>query len=448
MLLCKEITLTLYHIHDQQKKNLCHIFGVPKRGEPPYNQSMQKSVAIIGGGPTGLMAAEIISAHGVKVDLYDSMPSLGRKFLMAGKSGLNITHREPFEKFVSRYGTRRAQIEPMLRRFGPQEIRQWTSELGLETFVGTSGRIFPVGMKASPLLRAWLKRLNASGVIVHLRHKWKGFLPSDSGRGSLNLSFETPDGEGTIQADAVVLALGGGSWARLGSDGAWVPWLRGAGAEVRPLRPSNCGFDVAWSPHFRERYEGHPVKSVILSFEDFRQQGEFIITKEGVEGSLIYAASSMLRDEIEAKGSAVMLLDLAPDRSHEWLVERLSRSRGSRSMASHLEKAVNITGVKAGLIREFVSKEDFSHLHPLAHYIKHLPVPLMATRPLEEAISSAGGVTFESLDENLMLRSMPGVFCAGEMLDWEAPTGGYLITACMASGYVAGEGALEWLGLT
>jgi len=398
------------------------------------------------------MAAEIISASGVKVELYDSMSSLGRKFLMAGKSGLNITHSESFEQFVSRYGTHCAQIEPMLKRFGPDEVREWARGLGVDTFVGTSGRVFPVGMKASPLLRAWLKRLSDSGVTVHLRHRWTGFLPHDpvavpGGDGLSELKFDTPNGEITVSADAVVLALGGGSWARLGSDGAWVDRLRNAGAEVEPLRPSNCGFDVDWSPHFRERFEGNPVKAVVLSFDSFRQRGEFIITKEGVEGSLIYAASSLLRDEIDAKGSAVMMLDLAPDRSHEWLVERLSRSRGSRSMASHLEKAVNIKGVKAGLLREFVSKEDFSHLQPLAHFIKNLPFPLIATRPLDEAISSAGGVMFESLDEHLMLKSMPGVFCAGEMLDWEAPTGGYLITACIASGYAAGNGVLKWLDI-
>jgi uncharacterized flavoprotein (TIGR03862 family) len=358
---------------------------------------------------------------------------------MAGKSGLNITHSEPFEKFASRYGERRAQIEPMLKQFGPDQIRDWAHELGIETFVGTSGRVFPVGMKASPLLRAWLRRLNDSGVIFHPRHKWRGFLPDES------LHFEAPGGDVIVKADAIVLALGGGSWSRLGSDGAWVPWLRGAGAEVEPFRPSNCGFEVAWSDHFRERFEGHPLKSVVLSFGEFHQQGEFIITKEGVEGSLIYAASARLRDEIERNGRAVITLDLAPDRSHEWLVERLSRPRGSRSMASHLEKTVNITGVKAGLLREFVSKEDFWHLHPLAHFIKNLAISLIATRPLDEAISSAGGVKFESFDEHLMLKARPGVFCAGEMLDWEAPTGGYLITACMASGVVAGQGVLKWL---
>jgi uncharacterized flavoprotein (TIGR03862 family) len=418
---------------------------------------MPKSVAIIGGGPAGLMAAEVVSAqnHFVRVDVYDSMPSVGRKFLMAGKSGLNITHSEPFEGFVSRYGKRRTNIEPLLKDFGPEELRQWVHGLGIETFVGTSGRVFPVGMKASPLLRAWLKRLNDSGVTFHLRHKWTGFhelapaaVPGGENRGFSILNFETPDGKKEVKADAVILALGGGSWARLGSDGAWAPWLTQVGAEIKPLRPSNCGFDVAWSPHFRERFEGHPIKSVVLSFGSFRQQGEFIVIKEGVEGSLIYAASALLRDEIDARGGAVMTLDLAPDRSHEWLVEKLSKPRGSRTMASHLEKTMNIKGVKAGLLREFVSKEDFADKARLAYFIKNLSIRLIATRPLDEAISSAGGVTFESLDEHLMLRSMPGVFCAGEMLDWEAPTGGYLVTACIASGYVAGNGVLNWLGVS
>jgi uncharacterized flavoprotein (TIGR03862 family) len=362
---------------------------------------------------------------------------------MAGKSGLNLTHAEPFEQFVSRYGQRRAEIEPMLKKFGPDELRDWAQGLGIETFVGTSRRVFPVGMKASPLLRAWLKRLDSSGVVFHLRHKWRGRIAAVDG--GLSLGFEAPNGNVTVEAGAVLLALGGGSWARLGSDGAWIPWLKEAGAEVEPLRPANCGFDVGWSEHFRERFDGHPIKSVVLSFGLFRQQGEFIVTKEGVEGSLVYAASALLRDEIEVKGRALMLLDLVPDRTHEWLVGKLSKPRGSRSMASHLEKTVGLKGVKAGLLREFLSKEDFGNVESLAHFIKSLPVPLLATRPLDEAISSAGGVRFGSLDENLMLRTLPGVFCAGEMLDWEAPTGGYLITACMASGSTAGQGVLRWL---
>ncbi len=400
---------------------------------------MGKSVAIIGGGPAGLMAAEVVSAQGAKVDLYDSMPSPGRKFLMAGKGGLNITHSEPFEQFVSRYGKRRAQIEPLLKTFGPAKLRQWVHGFGIETFVGTSGRVFPAGMKASPLLRAWLKRLTASGVTFHLRHKWTGWLPDKS------LKFATPEGEKLIKPDATVLAPGGGSWSRLGSDGAWVPWLEQAGVRVEALKPSNCGFDVDWSPHFRERFDGHPVKSVVLSFGSFRQQGEFIVTKEGLEGSLIYAASALIRDEISARGKAVIWLDMTPDRSLEWLIEKLSKPRSSRTMASHLEKTVGIKGVKAGLLREFVAQEDFANVGRLASAIKALPIPLIAARPLDEAISTAGGVMFESLDEYLMIRSMPGVFCAGEMLDWEAPTGGYLLTACIASGYMAGMGVLKWL---
>jgi len=409
---------------------------------------MDKSVAVIGGGPAGLMAAEVVSGRGVTVDLYDSMPSLGRKFLMAGKGGLNITHSEPFEQFVSRYGKRRGQIEPLLKTFGPDELREWVHGLGIETFVGTSGRVFPKGMKASPLLRAWLKRLSDSGVTFHLRHKWRGRLPSASaaGPGGLSILFETPDGEKAVKPDAVVLALGGGSWSRLGSDGAWVPWLEQAGVRVAALKPSNCGFDVNWSPHFRQKFDGQPVKSVVLSFGPFRQQGEFIVTKEGVEGSLIYAVSALIRDEIYGRGRAVVSLDLTPDRSREWLTEKLSKPRGSRTMASHLEKTVGIRGVKAGLLHEFAAKEDFTNTERLASLIKALPLPLIAPRPLDEAISSAGGVTFEALDEYLMIRSMPGVFCAGEMLDWEAPTGGYLITACMASGYTAGLGLLKWLG--
>ncbi len=398
-----------------------------------------RSVVIVGGGPAGLMAAEVISARGVKVDVYDSMPSVGRKFLMAGKGGLNITHSDPFEVFVARYGKRQQQIEPLLKKFGARELREWVHGFGIETFIGTSGRVFPVGMKASPLLRAWLKRLNDSSVTFHLRHQLTRIRPDRS------LQFQTPNGEVIVNADAIVLALGGGSWRRLGSDGAWVDWLKQAEVEVEPLSPSNCGFDVKWSPHFREKFDGHPVKSVVLSFGEFRQQGEFIITKEGVEGGLIYSASAMLRDEIYASGKAVMLLDLKPDRALEWLKEKLSRPRGKRSLASYLEKSLGIFGVKAGLLREFVSKDDFVNAERLAALIKALPVPLVAPRPLDEAISTAGGVTFESLDENLMLRNLPGVFCAGEMLDWEAPTGGYLLTACFSSGYAAGHGVIKYL---
>lgn len=401
-------------------------------------------MAIIGGGPAGLMAAEVLSGHGVQVDVYDSMPSLGRKFLMAGKSGLNLTHSEPFEKFVLRYGSKKAEVESWLKDFTPDTLREWARGLGVETFVGTSGRVFPKEMKASPLLRAWLKRLDEAGVKFHLRHRWNGAITAGDGGGSI-IKFETPDGIKTAKADAVVLALGGGSWARLGSDGAWVQWLDQAGVKVEALKPSNCGFDVAWSPHFREKFDGQPLKSVTVSFGEFHQQGEFIVTKEGVEGSLIYAASALLRDEIESNGRAMLELDLSPDRSLEWLVEKLSKPRGSRSISSHLEKTVGLKGVKTGLLYEFVSKDDFANAERLAFFIKHLQIPLIAPRPLDEAISSAGGVSFKAVDENLMLHNLPGVFCAGEMLDWEAPTGGYLLTACFASGRAAGLNVLKWL---
>jgi uncharacterized flavoprotein (TIGR03862 family) len=401
---------------------------------------MTHSAAIIGGGPAGLMCAEVLIQQGVKVDVYDSMPSLGRKFLMAGRGGLNLTHSEPFEKFIARYGKRKSEVEKWLKDFTPDDLREWAHRLGVETFVGTSGRVFPVGMKTSPLLRAWLKRLTDSGAEFHLRHRWVGWNADSS------LKFETPEGEKTVHADAVILALGGGSWSKLGSDGAWVSWLDQAGTKVKPLKPSNCGFDVKWSQHFREKFDGQPIKSVALSFGEFHRQGEFIVTKDGVQGSLIYAASAMLRDEIEAKGGAIITLDMSPDRSEEWLVEKLSKPRGSRSMSSHLEKAIGLKGVKVGLLHEFMPKEDFSRPERIAAFVKRMPIPLVSPRPLDEAISSAGGVTFESLDENLMLRSMPGIFCAGEMLDWEAPTGGYLLTACFASGRAAASGVLKWWG--
>ena len=403
-----------------------------------------RSVAIIGGGPAGLMAAEVLAQGAVHVDLYDAMPSVGRKLLRAGKGGLNLTHSEAYETFLSRYGARRAQIKPLLDAFGPEDLISWVHGLGIDTFVGTSGRLFPTDMKATPLLRAWLHRLRKAGVNFHMRHIWRGW---DEGGA---LCFETPQGMLTAQPDAVVLALGGGSWARLGSNGAWVPLLTQRGIPVAELRPSNCGFDVVWSEHFRTRFAGHPLKSVAVVFTDsggdaYRRQGEFIITENGVEGSLIYALSAQLRDEISAKGIAVINLDLAPDKGLPRLIDELSRPRGSRSMAKHLRSRAGIEGVKAGLLRELVPPEDFVDPARLGAAIKSLPVRLIAPRPLDEAISSAGGVAFEALDERLMVRSMPGVFCSGEMLDWEAPTGGYLLTACFSSGRAAGLGALAWL---
>ncbi len=390
------------------------------------------------------MAAEVASGAGARVDVYDAMPSVGRKFLMAGKGGLNLTHSEPPASFLSRYGARRANLEPLLAGFGPDALRAWAHGLGVETFVGSSGRVFPSGMKAAPLLRAWLRRLRAAGTHFHMRHRWSGW--DEDGA----LRFATPQGERTVRADAVVLALGGGSWARLGSTGAWVPLLAARGVRVAPLRPANCGFDVGWSAHFRARYAGQPLKSVVLAHVgtdgvESRQQGEFMLTATGVEGGLIYALSARLRDEIEAEGAATLRLDLAPGRDLARLVQELSRGRGSSSMANHLRRRAGIDGVKAGLLRELLPAGDFADPARLAAAIKALPLRLIAPRPLDEAISSAGGVAFEDLDEQLMIRALPGVFCAGEMLDWEAPTGGYLLTACFASGSAAGAGAAAWL---
>jgi len=397
-------------------------------------------VAIIGGGPAGLIAAEQLAAvDGLEVAVFDAMPSVGRKFLMAGKGGMNITHAEPLADFVGRYGARQDVIAPLLDRFGPQQLRDWIQDLGIATFVGTSGRVFPTEMKAAPLLRAWLHRLRQSGVQFHVRHRWLGW--ADDGA----LRFATPAGEKQLVADATILALGGGSWASLGSDGAWVPLLAARGIDIALLKPANCGFDVAWSTHFAERFAGQPVKPVIGSVAGRRQQGEFNITATGVEGGLIYALSAPLRDMLETEGSAVLHLDLAPGKTLERLTADLSRPRGRDSLANHLRRRASIEGVKAGLLRELLPLETLTATGQLAAAIKHLPLPVTATRPLDEAISTAGGVAFSALDENLMLRDLPGVFCAGEMLDWEAPTGGYLLTACFATGRAAGQGACAWL---
>jgi len=404
-------------------------------------------IAIIGGGPAGLMAAEAAVAGGaqpLQVDIYDAMLSVGRKFLLAGKGGLNLTHSEPLEPFLSRYGSRSKAIEPLLRGFGPEALRAWARSLGIETFAGSSGRIFPKDMKAAPLLRAWLRRLRRTGVKVHAQHRWQGW--DEQGA----LRFMTPEGERSVQADAVILALGGGSWPRFGSDGAWVPLLAGRGVRIEPFRPANCGFDVGWTGHFRTKFAGHPVKSVAVTVKnpaggECRQVGEFVITETGVEGGVIYAVSAFLRDEIQTKGSAVLTLDLAPDRSLPRLIGELSQPRGKRTMATHLRRRAGLAGVKAGLLREVAPKEDFADPARLAAAMKALPLTLVAPRPLEEAISTAGGVAFEALDARLMLRDLPGVFCAGEMLDWEAPTGGYLLTACFTTGRAAGLGAAAWL---
>ncbi|MDH6594758.1 putative flavoprotein (TIGR03862 family) [Variovorax sp. TBS-050B] len=402
------------------------------------------TVAVIGGGPAGLMAAEVLSAAGAQVHLYDAMPSVGRKFLLAGRGGLNLTHSEPFELFVSRFGERRAQLEPMLSRFGPQQVREWAAGLGVDTFVGTSGRVFPADMKAAPLLRAWLHRLRAAGVQFHMRHRWIGDGPFEPGA----LRFSTPGGETQARADAVVLALGGASWSRLGSDGAWLPWLQARGVGVAPLQPANCGFDGAgWSAHFASRFAGQPFKSVAIAFTDsqgrrFARKGEFVATATGIEGSLVYAASALLRDEIAAQGSATLLLDLLPDRSAEQVQAAVAHPRGARSLSSHLKSRLGLEGIKMGVLHEVLDRDAMHDAVRLATTIKAVPLRLVAPRPIDEAISTAGGVRFDALDPRLMAAAMPGVFIAGEMLDWEAPTGGYLLTASMASGAEAARGVL------
>lgn len=408
---------------------------------------MQARVTIIGAGPAGLMAAEVLVQAGVTVDVYDAMPSAGRKFLMAGKSGLNLTHAEAFETFLSRYGAQRDWVAPWLRQFDAVALRAWARGLGVETFVGSSGRVFPSDMKAAPLLRAWLQRLRAAGVRFHMHRRWLGWDAANDLRfTSTDTGEESKVGAG---GTATILALGGGSWAKLGSDGAWVPLLQARGVAIAPLRPANCGFDVRWSEHFRDRFAGQPVKSVVAAFGEQQRQGEFVITQQGVEGSLIYALSAALRDAIETEDGtadgATLHLDLAPGKSLERLIGEIAHPRGARSLSSHLQSRTGITGVKAGLLRECIAKEDFNDPARLAAAIKALPLHLVAPRPLDEAISSAGGVMAAALDARLMLNKLPGVFCAGEMLDWEAPTGGYLLTACFASGYAAAQGALAWL---
>ena len=428
-------------------------------------------VAIVGGGPAGLMAAQRLAQAGVSVHLFDAMPSVGRKFLLAGKGGLNLTHSEPAPLFAGRFGAGRAQIEPMLQAFGAEQVAAWSAALGVETFVGTSGRVFPLGMKAAPLLRAWLVQLRGLGVVFHTRHRWLGWNADGAMR------FAAPAGEVLVRAQATVLALGGASWPRLGSDGVWAQWLQARGVAVAPLQPANCGFDVlgvpvgqletrreflrellgqppaeasGWTPHFQQRFAGQPIKSVGLSFVDsqghsFVRRGEFVVTETGVEGSLIYAASQWLRDEIAAQGHATFHLDLLPEHDAARVLVEIRHPRGSRSLSSHLKSRLNIDGVKMGLLYEVLGRDGVNDTVALAQAIKALPVTLSKARPVSEAISTAGGVAFEALDANGMLTAVPGVFCAGEMLDWEAPTGGYLLTACLASGVQTAKGVQQFL---
>ena len=405
----------------------------------------QVRLAIIGGGAAGLMAAETARTAGIEVDLFEAKGSVGRKFLIAGKGGMNLTHGEPKPDFVQRYGSRAQEVGTWLGAFDADALREWARGLGVDTFIGSSGRVFPSDLKAAPLLRGWVHRLRESGVRFHVHHRWLGWHADGS------LRMDTPEGEQAIRADAVVLALGGGSWPQLGSDGAWQPWLAERGVTVAPLVPSNCGFDIGWSDHLASRFAGAPLKPVVIHLSDadgreHARQGECVITATGIEGSLIYAFSGMLRDAIAAHGSTTMALDLAPDRTLDRLRTDLAKPRGSRSMSEHLRRQTGLTGVKAALLHEVLDRDPFHDPETLARTIKRLPLTLRQPRPIEEAISSAGGVRLEALDEQLMLNALPGVFCAGEMLDWEAPTGGYLLTACFASGRLAGLGAARWIG--
>lgn len=413
-----------------------------------------KNLVVVGGGPAGLMAAEVLSDAGMQVHLYDNMPSVGRKFLLAGVGGLNLTHSEPMNQFEARFGARQTEIAALLRDFGPTQLRDWARTLGVETFVGSSGRVFPDNMKAAPLLRAWLHRLrhprSGPSVQFHMRCRWTGWGEEKGHR--IGLRFDSPQGPLQVGADAVVLALGGGSWARLGSDGTWIALLRARGVAVAPLVSANCGFDVqgGWSAHFAQRFAGMPFKSVAIRFvkssgETFYRKGEFVATATGVEGSLIYAASALLRDEIAASGEATFHLDLLPALAPERVFAEVTHARGSRSWSSHLKSRLGLEGIKAGVLHELLARHDLSNPARLAKAIKALPIRLVAARPIDEAISSAGGVRFEAMNRHLMLLQAPGVFCAGEMLDWEAPTGGYLITACMASGWAAAQGVLAYI---
>jgi uncharacterized flavoprotein (TIGR03862 family) len=397
-----------------------------------------KDIAIIGGGPAGLMAAETLSGIGHRVTVYDGMPTVSRKFLLAGKSGLNITHAEPYPQFVSRFGADNERLRPALDAFTPDDVRNWAAGLGTETFVGSSGRVFPRAMKASPLLRAWLQRLQAQGVTILTRHRWIG--PADGGQ-----AVETPQGRELVRPDATLLALGGGSWPRLGSDGHWTTVLAEKGVEIAALRPANCGFDVGWSETFRQRFAGAPLKSVTATSDAGTFPGEFVVSQQGIEGSLVYAHAAALRDRLQDDGTASLLVDLAPGRTANRLARDLARQDGKASLSNRLRKATGLEGVKAALLREFVPTPDLADPDRLADWIKVLPIPLLRPRPIAEAISSAGGISWESIDDGYMLRALPGVFAAGEMLDWEAPTGGYLLTACLATGQAAARGIDSWL---
>lgn len=396
-------------------------------------------VAIIGSGPAGLMAAEVLSEPGVGVDLYEAMPSAGRKFLMAGKSGLNISHTGNERDFVACYGDPAARIGDPVAAFGPDDVTRWMQGLGMPAHVGPTGRIFPESMKASPLLRAWLRRLAERGVRLHLKHRWTGWTPEGA------LAFETSDGQLTVAPAATVFALGGGSWRRLGSDGGWAKLFEAAGIAVAPFRPSNCGFTVDWSERMRAEFAGAPVKGVRLSAGGQTTREEFAITARGVESGGIYTLAAPLRDEIEATGTATLWLDLLPDLDAGEIGRKLAAAPAKQSLSNRLRKALRLSGVKAALLYECADRAALNDPEKAAAAIKALPLRLTGMAPLDEAISTTGGVTWDALDVHFMLKDKPGHFCAGEMIDWDAPTGGYLITACMATGRAAGRGVLDWL---
>jgi uncharacterized flavoprotein (TIGR03862 family) len=397
------------------------------------------SVAVIGAGPAGLMAAQVLAEGGASVIVYDRMPSAGRKFLMAGRGGLNLTHSEPIEPFLARYGEAAAPLTPLIEAFAPSALTAWVEDLGQETFVGSSGRVFPKTLKASPLLRAWLARLRELGVELRPRHDWLGW----DAKGALR--FRTAEGEMTAAPDATVLALGGASWPKLGSTGDWAGILEKSGVAVSPFKPANAGFGVAWSDLVRDRFAGQPLKGVAITFGRVRVRGEAMVTRHGLEGGAVYALSAALRDAIAADGQARLWIDLRPDARAEMLTAKLAQQPAHQSLTNRLRKALHMTPLETNLLREAHGKDLPSDPAALAQAIKGAPLTLNGVRPMERAISTAGGVAFNAVDEHLMLTAQPGVFVAGEMLDWEAPTGGYLLQASFATGVAAAKGVLRRL---